>query len=154
MKLNDLGSVDEIYSPFYGEDVDLSLRAWRLGYECYFEPRAICKHPSSTTIKKIKKSKVKIAAKRNKMLLHFIHLSGLSLVVYLFILTIKVPFRLLILDFNYVQAFIQFLGKLRKATDSKQALFQLQQSRNTFFPLMNIKSKIIEKIDELRIQKF
>lgn len=154
IKLEELGGFDEIYSPFYGEDVDLSLRAWKVGYHCYFEPKAICRHPSSSTIKKFKKSRVQVVAKRNKMLLHFIHLNGFNLGVYLILLTVKVPFRLLILDFNYVKAFIQFLEKLPKAKGSKQALLHLQESRNTAFTMKDVKNEIMRNISQFLIRKF
>ncbi len=154
LKLEELGGFDEIYSPFYGEDVDLSLRAWRLGYQSYFEPKAICQHPSSTTIKKIKKSKVKVIAKRNKMLLHFIHLSNIHMFLYLLVLTIKIPFRLVVLDTNYVKAFIRFLTLLPRAKASKRWLSRLQKSRNSRLSLNDIKLKILGDIGNVEIKKF
>ncbi|OGD90910.1 hypothetical protein A3A54_00935 [Candidatus Curtissbacteria bacterium RIFCSPLOWO2_01_FULL_39_62] len=39
-----LGGFDSIYTPFYWEDIDLSFRAWRLGWRCIFEPNAIVDH--------------------------------------------------------------------------------------------------------------
>ena len=81
-KLIKLGGFDEIFNPFYLEDVDLGLRAWRAGYKCYYEHNAICRHPSSSTIKKEFSKEVKIISKRNKMYLHFIHLNNFELVYF------------------------------------------------------------------------
>lgn len=43
-KFLELGGFDPIYAPFYWEDVDLSYRAIKQGYKCFFEPEAIVDH--------------------------------------------------------------------------------------------------------------
>ena len=41
----ELGGMDEkLLSPFYWEDIDLSFRAWRMGYRCLFEPMSKVNH--------------------------------------------------------------------------------------------------------------
>ncbi len=153
-KLMKLNGFDEIYSPFYGEDVDLSLRAWKIGYQCYFEPHSICKHPSSTTIGKMKRSRVKVAAKRNKMLLHFIHLNRIDLFLYFVALSLKVPFRLLILDFGYVRAYAQLLERLKLAFRSRMEIKRRQSETGVRISMGDIKEKILRDIEGLEIQKF
>lgn len=39
-----LGGFDPIYQPFYWEDADLSMRAWRAGYEILYAPNAVVLH--------------------------------------------------------------------------------------------------------------
>lgn len=39
-----LSGFDPIYAPFYWEDIDLSYRAAKSGYKCYFEPRSKVDH--------------------------------------------------------------------------------------------------------------
>lgn len=39
-----LGALDNIYSPFYWEDIDLSYRARKAGYICLFEPDSVVDH--------------------------------------------------------------------------------------------------------------
>lgn len=39
-----LGGMDEMYNPFYWEDIDLSYRAIQSGYKLVFEPRSIVNH--------------------------------------------------------------------------------------------------------------
>ena len=74
-KIMALKGFDEIFSPFYVEDFELSLRAWRLGWKCYYDHTAICRHQTSTTIKsKSSKAYVRKIYNRNKMILHAIHL--------------------------------------------------------------------------------
>ena len=50
-KLKDIGGFDEIFSPFYCEDFELGLRAWRLGWKCYYDPKSYCIHDHSSTTK-------------------------------------------------------------------------------------------------------
>lgn len=45
-----LGGFDEIYKPFYWEDIDLSYRALKSGYRVLFEPKSIIHHRHETTI--------------------------------------------------------------------------------------------------------
>ncbi len=39
-----LGGLDELYAPFYYEDIDISYRALKSGYKTVFEPEAIVRH--------------------------------------------------------------------------------------------------------------
>jgi GT2 family glycosyltransferase/glycosyltransferase involved in cell wall biosynthesis len=51
-KFLDLGGFDELYHPFYVEDVDLSYRAWRRGWPSVFAPTARVHHKHRGTIGK------------------------------------------------------------------------------------------------------
>ncbi len=43
-KFLELGGFDQIYKPFYWEDIDLSFRAQKSGYKCIFEPLSKVDH--------------------------------------------------------------------------------------------------------------
>ena len=43
-KFKALGGFDPIYAPFYWEDIDLSFRAWQMGWRCIFEPKSQVDH--------------------------------------------------------------------------------------------------------------
>ncbi|GMQ31709.1 hypothetical protein Aconfl_43540 [Algoriphagus confluentis] len=74
-KLIELGGFDELFSPFYSEDLDLGIRAWRMGWKCYFHDQSHCYHLGSATMKtQIQKDWVKTVYFRNRMLFHAIHL--------------------------------------------------------------------------------
>jgi GT2 family glycosyltransferase len=74
-KLLKLGGFDELLSPFYWEDVELSLRAWRRGWRILYEPKAIVYHQASRTIEpSFEREHVKISDQRNRLLTHWIHL--------------------------------------------------------------------------------
>lgn len=50
-KFWELGGFDELYKPFYGEDLDLCYQAWKRGYRVIYEPKSIVYHLHSKTIK-------------------------------------------------------------------------------------------------------
>ena len=43
-KFLELGGFDNVFVPFYWEDIDLSFRAWRAGFTCIFEPASKVDH--------------------------------------------------------------------------------------------------------------
>jgi GT2 family glycosyltransferase len=153
-KLQELGGFDEIFNPFYLEDVDLGIRAWRLGYKCYYEHNTICRHPSSSTIKKEFNKQVKIIAKRNKMYLHFIHLNSFELVWFLILLTIKTIFRTLFLDFNYLKSYLLFIGSINKCLNSRRNLHSLQNRNKVHLSLRFACKIILKSIKGSEIEKF
>ncbi len=119
-KLIQLDGFDEIYAPFYYEDLDLSIRAWRAGWKCYYEHGAICRHPVSATIKKYHvKKKVWIVSNRNKLILHAIHLSFFSKWIWNLKVYVTLLVRALLFDWKYHHAFLQFLKKKKQIEKSK-----------------------------------
>ncbi len=153
-KLMFLGGFDEIYGPYYSEDVDLGLRAWRAGYRCYYEHDSICKHPNAATIKMEKKGKIRVISKRNKMLLHFIHLDNLELLFYLLLLTVKFLFRALSLDLNYCKSFILFAGSIPKAVKSKAGFKELQKIKKSKLSVRDITGFIKLNIYQSKVEIF
>ncbi len=78
-KLKTLNGFDAIFSPFYSEDADLSLRAWRMGWKCYMEPKSVCYHLGSHSISNhSKRSFIKETYFRNRMILNAIHTNNLK----------------------------------------------------------------------------
>ncbi len=79
-KLKQLGGFYELFSPFYCEDMELSIRAWRLKWKCYYEHNAVCRHQVSASTKNYKTATwVKSIYFRNRFFVHAIHLNGLAL---------------------------------------------------------------------------
>lgn len=72
----DLGGFNSLFKPFYGEDYDLGLRAWRRGWKTYFEPRVSVTHQreGSSIKSNTKRAYVKRVRRRNKLVLEWIHL--------------------------------------------------------------------------------
>lgn len=68
-KFNQLDGFDEIYSPFYWEDVDLSYRAWKRGFTVLFDPKIVVEHFHESTIGSYFSPKtIKAIAYRNQFL--------------------------------------------------------------------------------------
>ena len=153
-KLFELNGFDEIFTPYYGEDIDLSLRAWGIGYKCYYEHNAICKHSSSETIKKEPGNKVKIITKRNKLFLHFIHLNSLELSYFSIIIILKTFFRMLIFDTIYLKSFILFIKSYNKCLSSKRKFKTLQKQKGTNLSVKDTVNYILRNIETLEIEKF
>jgi len=70
----DLGGFDPLFAPFYFEDVELSYRAWKRGFDVAFEPASIVGHQFSSTIGPRAGGRVGRVSHRNRLLLHWIHL--------------------------------------------------------------------------------
>lgn len=64
-----LGGFDPLYKPFYHEDVDLGLMAWRRGWRVLVEPRSRVTHEDGGTIgRHFAPLKVKVARRRHRIL--------------------------------------------------------------------------------------
>ena len=129
-KIIQLKGFDELFAPFYVEDYELSLRAWRFGWKCYYDHRTICRHKESVTIKtKAKKDQINKIYYRNKMYLHALHLPRTSLFLWHIQLFFECLLNLVLLRFYYVQAVFQYLGhwpvvyKKRKAFKDRARQF-------------------------------
>ena len=49
-KLEALGGFEELLAPFYWEDAEICLRAWKRGWTVLYEPDSVVYHQSSATI--------------------------------------------------------------------------------------------------------
>lgn len=58
----EVGGLNEIYNPFYYEDVDLGWRIWQAGYELYFDFEASCTHLHSLGAIKKNNTEAKISS--------------------------------------------------------------------------------------------
>ena len=118
-KLVELKGFNELYSPFYMEDVDLSVRAWRSGLKCYFEPLSICRHKSSESISsKENKEHIRTIYNRNKLYFHALHLDGIWFAGWCIQSFFELIIRIFTFRFDYLRsciAFIQNRDALRKS---------------------------------------
>jgi GT2 family glycosyltransferase len=75
-----LGWMDEkLFAPFYWEDVDMSYRALKRGYEVYWDPKAKVVHKHESTIGKFNKKKKERIQERNQLLFIWRNLTSRSL---------------------------------------------------------------------------
>jgi GT2 family glycosyltransferase len=150
-KVLELGGFDELFAPFYIEDVDLSLRAWRMGWKCYYEHNAICRHKTSTTIKS-KRSKhfINIIYYRNKMFLHFIQLNGIKLFFWYLTFIPEILIHLFMLKFYYFSSLRMFVSCKSLLNISKRNFSNIASNEISLFDVFY---EIRKNLDEKRVLK-
>ena len=153
-KLMLIDGFDEIYSPFYQEDVDLGIKAWRMGWHCYFEKGAKCFHATSSTIESnFKKKKVGAIARRNKMILHYIHLPMYQLMPWSALLWLNLLVRWMWGDFVFYDAFNQYLSLMTTIAERRIWFIRLLKQQNNSLSLPSAIKKIKQQIPQ-SIHKF
>ncbi|OGM75721.1 hypothetical protein A2382_00520 [Candidatus Woesebacteria bacterium RIFOXYB1_FULL_38_16] len=75
------GFDEELFNPFYWEDVDLGYRAWKHGYQIIWEPSAnvIHKHESVINTSNFRKRKLMLIKERNQLLMTWKNLTSRGL---------------------------------------------------------------------------
>lgn len=67
----ELGGYDDVFAPFFWEDVDLGYRAWRRGLRLVHVPEAVCHHEGSATLAEQRTAEEREATSfRNRVLFH------------------------------------------------------------------------------------
>jgi GT2 family glycosyltransferase len=132
-KLNLLNGFDEIYSPFYFEDFDLGLRAWRMGWFCIYEHYSICYHKVSASTNKLNKLNfVKMIYNRNSFILQAIHNKSTESIcwnIQIFINTVLN--RLLKGDFWILKSYLDYFQMRNKIISSQNQFEILTQNKDT-----------------------
>src|SRR3989339_997966 len=77
-----LGMLDNLFNPFYWEDIDLSYRAWKSGYEVLYDPNISVEHHHESTIGKyFDKKKVLKTAFRNQIIFQWKNITDFDLLL-------------------------------------------------------------------------
>lgn len=109
-----LGMFDELFNPFYWEDVDLSYRAMKVGFEILFDPSVIVRHEHESTIGKyFDQLKILKTAYRNQLIFQWKNITDSDL---LFKHLINVPRFILKPGFFDALSKLPQILKLRKKT--------------------------------------
>ncbi|MGZ8516086.1 MAG: glycosyltransferase family 2 protein [Chitinophagaceae bacterium] len=149
-----IGGFNELFSPFYVEDFELSLRAWRSGYECYYDYNAVCRHRTSATIASgNKKRNIKKIYNRNKMYLHAIHLSNAKRVLWFIQLGGESLIHLISFRWSYISAVLLFLGSYKKVIASRKKLQQIT-GREKILTVNEVVDKILLSLEGREITRF
>ncbi len=124
-----LGGFNELYNPFYWEDIDLSYRALKSGYQVLFEPKSIVihEHEIGAIKKKYTKKYIKTIAYKNQFIfvwenatdldLQFLHIFWLPYYFIKSLLSRNWPFFM-----GFLKAFI-LLPKIIRSSFKSQKLF-------------------------------
>lgn len=141
-KLEKINYFNELFSPFYGEDVDLGMRAWRMGWVSLYEPKSICYHEASSTILSAHKKKtVKNISRRNKFTFHDLHLESSKRFLFFAKVGIDLLVRWIALDFGYYKSFYEYLQKKERINNYKK-----------WFESLNPKWTTQEALKEINIE--
>lgn len=152
-KFLEMGGLNESFAPIYVEDYELSLRAWRLGWKCYYEHNAVCRHKVSTTMRsKEKENYVKKIYNRNKMYLHAIHLSKEERVLWMMQLVAETLVQTILLKMFFLKGFILFVKNYDRVKESRKKLMQVAAGKKLLsvkevadFILTSVKGKKIKR---------
>lgn len=153
-KLQFLGGFLELFNPYYKEDAELGIRAWRMGWKSYFEPNSICFHASSATIKKEIAREVFVVNKRNKWLLHQLHLNGLELFWFELRLKLAVAYYSLANKRDYLHAYEQFRSKHQAVLKAKKSIVRQQEENDVALELKEIVQEIKKSLSRLKVKIF
>ena len=121
-KLCEIGGFNELLSPFHWEDVDLSYRGWKRGWEVRYEPRSRARHKTSGTIDAHYKQKaVEQASFRNRLLFHWINIHSPILLTWHFIvLLFMLVWKTVTLKFLFLKAFVQAVACWREVLRNRR----------------------------------
>jgi GT2 family glycosyltransferase len=154
-KLLELGGFDELFAPYYIEDYELSLRAWRMGWKCYYEHNAVCRHRTSSSIRsKSRKRQIQTIYYRNKIFLHAIHLPKSQMILYYPQLVLECLVRLISFRFHYLQSIFLFLRDREKCKVSRARFEGLLATSASRQSLEQVARNIQQSLNRTMIWRF
>jgi len=108
---DELGGFDEIYSPGYWEDIDISWRAWKAGYRIIWEPAAKVVHQHESSFSLINPAYLSLIKQRNELIFNWKNITDSSMrrehFIYLLRHSLFHP--------GYLRVILFALGVIRKA---------------------------------------
>lgn len=154
-KLKELNGFDEIFSPFSSEDFDLSLRAWQLGWKCYYEHQSVCfHHISGSTKTQIKSNFIKKIYYRNRFILQRIQLQGYRLrLLPLHLVFAELLPKLLTGKLWVWGAYRDYLASLDIINNSRQRLNDLKKKYNSSLNVTDVMDVIDKSVQGKSIKR-
>ncbi len=107
---------EELFSPFYWEDIDISYRALKRGYELFWHPNAEVIHKHETTIGRINKGYRVRIQERNQLLFIWKNITSRRL----FVKHLVGLFNRLIRHPGYFVVFLMALSKIKKVIKARR----------------------------------
>ena len=113
----DLELLNELFNPFYWEDIDLSYRAWKSGYKILYDPNVKVEHHHESTIGKyFDKSRILRTAFRNQLIFHWKNLTDKDLI---FKHILNIP------KYIFISGFFDALIRLPKILQARKKAIKL-----------------------------
>ena len=74
-----LGGLNEVFSPFYWEDIDIGYRAWKSGYKIIWDNKSVVNHQHESTSGKLNQNYVNLIRQRNELMFNWLNISDTNL---------------------------------------------------------------------------
>jgi GT2 family glycosyltransferase len=123
-----LGGLDDLFSPFYWEDIDLSYRARKAGYTIVFEPKStvIHRHEEGAIKKNYKKNAIERIAFRNQLIFIWKNITNVTyLQSHVFSLPVLYLKMLIKGNPNYLFGFLKAVFLLPQILNKRRQLLAL-----------------------------
>jgi len=155
-KLKQIGGFYELFSPFYCEDMELSIRAWRLKWKCYYEHQSVCRHRMSASTKNYQTAKwVKSVYFRNRFYVHALHLNGWALPAWYFQVTfIDLLPKLLIGQTWIWKSYRELFANRKTIKQYKDRIKQLMHKSDSHATIFNVVKKIRNSVKGKKYRRF
>ncbi len=117
-----LGGMDELFNPFYWEDIDLSYRALKSGFRIVFEPKSVVAHfhEEGKILREFTPQDIKKIVYRNQFIFIWKNLSDVSIFIeHIFWLPIRLIQALVGGDVAMIQGFLAACMLLPRITHSR-----------------------------------
>lgn len=149
-----LGGFDELFAPFYVEDYELCLRAWRMGWKCYYDDFSVCRHKVSVSINSSNKKKnIKVVYNRNKMYLHAIHLNPFKRFQWFVQLSFEGLAYLFMLRWSWLRSLQQFVKNYSSVIASRKRLFEAARGKE-LLSVKEVVDTVRDSVDRNEITRF
>ncbi len=120
-----LGGLDDLYNPFYWEDIDISYRALKFGYKIVFESESVVTHEHDKGAVKefFTETYIKKIAYRNQFIFIWKNITDPSLLIsHVFWLPYHFIKSIINKDFVFIQGFFMAFFKLPKVFKKRQSI--------------------------------
>lgn len=131
-KFLELAGYDNLYTPFYWEDIDLSYRGYKRGYEIIFDPSIIVEHHHQSTIGKyFTKNFTEVIAFRNQLIFIWKNISDWKLLFSHFVfLPYYGIFFIYKRKFGFILGLIKALAKLGEILKKRKEIKTLKKVKD------------------------
>ncbi|BAU56280.1 glycosyltransferase family 2 protein [Mucilaginibacter gotjawali] len=155
-KLKQTGGFYELFSPFYCEDMELSVRAWRMNWKCYYEHNSVCRHKVSASTKNYQTAKwVKSIYFRNRFYFHALHLNGWALKAwYLQITIIDLLPKLLVGQTWIWKSYRELFANRALIAQYKSKINNLLHNNNSRLTIFDVVDKVRSSVYHKTIERF
>lgn len=155
-KLKSIGGFNELFSPFYCEDMELCMRAWLLKWKSYYEHTSVCQHKVSASTKNhTSAQKIKSIYFRNRFYFHAIYLNGLQLYGwYLQITLIDLIPRLLVGQTWILKSYLDLFRNNNAIQQHRTKLKNLMDEEESEIDIYDVVDKISSAMKNKKMTTF